>query len=85
VGPESPLAAHLLARASPCATLSFAEIEALAGPIPDEPACRARWWAAIRETTRAYCPDEAWGHAGYRADPPDFAAQTVTFRRVAPS
>ncbi len=82
MGIHCPLVDYLLARDRPRIALSFAELEALAGPPPDEAACRARWWVAIGETACPYCPDEAWGHAGYRADPPDFATQTVTYRRI---
>ncbi len=64
-------------------TLTFDEIEAVTGPLPDEARSYAAWWG----TTPFGCYTNAhalgWWHAGYVADRPDFAAQTITFRRLA--
>lgn len=75
---------YLDARDSPVVTLTFAEIETLVGPLPRSARQRGTWWAAAPQHRFRVAHIYAWFHAGYVADVPDFAAGTVTFRRLEP-
>ena len=65
-------------------TLTFAQVEAVVGPLPA--AVRRSnygdWWG-IRPNARYHAAHAMhWWRAGYVADRLDFIAGTVTFRRV---
>jgi hypothetical protein len=75
------LAAHLDARGTPVVTLTFAEVEAIVGPLPNA-AWRSRpWWGVGRGTVYSYAHVFHWRQAGWVAARADLAAGTVTFRR----
>ncbi len=78
------LADHLAASGAATTTLTFAEIEALVGPLPALARRDQYWWVATALARYASAHIHAWWQAGYAADIPDFAAETVTFRRVRP-
>jgi hypothetical protein len=64
--------------------LTFAEVAAIMGPLPTA-AWRydVRWWGGAAAGQYHEAQAMRW-KAGYVADRPDFAAETVTFRRVGP-
>ncbi len=64
-------------------TLTFAEIEAIVGPLPVGARYQSDWWGTSPLGRYVHAHAHGWWRAGYVADRPDFAAQTVTFRRVA--
>lgn len=64
-------------------TLTFAEVEAVVGPLPKEALHKSAWWGTTAGGRYHDGYSLTWLRAGYVADRPDFAAQTVTFRRVA--
>jgi len=78
------LADHLVAIGAPVITMTFAEIEAIVGPLPTIARHESPWWGATAASRYAYAHALRWRQAGYVADRPDFAAETVTFRRVGP-
>lgn len=65
--------------------LTFAEIEAVIGPLPPTARRETTWWGTSFSARIGHAHAYAWWRAGYAADPPDFAAGTVTFRRVPPA
>ncbi len=73
---------HLAAIGAATITLSFAEVEAIVGPLPVE-AHHSPWWGATASGRYVYVHTIHWQRAGYVADRPNFVAETVTFRRVA--
>jgi len=77
------LADHLAGLGAATITLTFAEVETIVGPLPVAARSLVAWWGAT--TSGRYNNPHAmhWWVAGYVADRPDFAAQTVTFRRLA--
>jgi hypothetical protein len=75
---------YLDAQQPPVVTLTFAGIEALVGPLPRSARQRSTWWSAAPQHRFRVAHIYAWFHAGYVADVPDFAAGTVTFRRLTP-
>ncbi len=77
------LADHLATSGAATTTLTFAEVEAVVGPLPQQARRTPDWWGAT-SAGRYFHPHAVnWRQAGYVADRPDFAAETVTFRRVA--
>ncbi len=78
------LAAHRAASGAATTTLTFAEIEAVVGPLPALARRDRYWWHTTPLARYASAHIHAWWQAGYAADRPDFAAETVTFRRVRP-
>ena len=64
--------------------LTFAEVEDIVGPLPAVARSSADWWGATRHGRYVNAHATHWGRVGYAADLPDFAAETVTFRRGAP-
>jgi hypothetical protein len=75
---------HLAAVGADAITLTFAEVEAIVGPIP--PSARhprgVSWWGTTARGRFGQSHAMHWLAVGYVADRPDFAAGTVTFRRV---
>ncbi len=78
------LADHLVASGAATIILSFAEIEAVVGPLPATARKIAYWWVATARTQYTQPHLFSWRRAGYVADRPDFIAGAVTFRRVGP-
>ncbi len=77
------LADHLAAIGESVITLTFAEVEAIVGsPLPATARHDKYWWVTTALTRYATPHIRAWWQAGYAADRPDFAAETVTFRRM---
>jgi len=76
------LADHLAAIEGATITLTFAEAEAVVGPLPLEARRRAEWWDMTGRARYVNAHTLKWWRAGSVADRPDFAAQTVTFRRL---
>jgi len=74
---------HLAAIGAATITLTFAEVEAVVGPLPDTARRQVEWWGATRSGRYMSSHAYDWWRAGYVADHPDFADETVTFRRVA--
>jgi len=79
------LADHLAALGAATITLTFAEVEAVVGPLPTQARNQPGWWGATPAGRYAYAHALRWRQAGYVADRPDFAAEAVTFRRVSVS
>jgi len=77
------LADHLAASGAATTTLTFAEVEAIVGPLPALARRAPDWWGATSAGRYFHGHAINWRQAGYIADRPDFAAETVTFRRVA--
>ncbi len=77
------LADHLAAIGAPVVTLTFAEVKTVVGPLPAQARRAPYWWGATPGSRYLHPHAMNWWHAGYVADRPDFAAETVTFRRVA--
>ena len=69
------------AQDGPVITLSFAQIEAIVGPLPREMRTNPKWWGTTRSSRYLQTHLWKWRQAGYIADLPDFSAETVTFRR----
>ncbi len=78
------LADHLAAIGAETITLTFAEVEAVVGPLPVMARIYPSWWGATPSGRYLHPFTLTWRQAGYVADRPDFAAGTVTFRRVGP-
>jgi len=78
------LIAYLETQKTASVTLSFAQIEAIVGPLPRRALHSTRRWAAAPQDRFRLAHIYAWFRAGYVADVPDFGAGTVTFRRLAP-
>jgi hypothetical protein len=77
------LAEHLAGLDAPVITLTFAEIEAIVGPLPGEARrTNPSWWGTTPRARYRHPHTRYWRAAGYQADRPDLAAETVTFRRV---
>lgn len=76
------LADHLAALDAPVVTLTFGEIEAVVGSLPPAARRQARWWGTTANGCYNHPHAMHWWDAGYLADRPDFAAETVTFRRA---
>jgi len=64
-------------------TLTFAEVEAVVGPLPKEARHQSAWWGTTAGRRYYYGYSLIWWRAGYVADRPDFVGETVTFRRIA--
>ncbi len=77
------LGGHLAAIGAATITLTFAEVEAVVGPLPTVARRDSFWWGATPSGRYANPHALGWRRAGYVADHPDFAAHTVTFRRIA--
>ncbi len=77
------LADHLAAIGAATITMTFAEIEAVVGPLPSTAGHSLSWWGATPAGRYLHPYTLTWLEAGYVADRPDFIAGTVTFRRVA--
>jgi hypothetical protein len=76
---------HLAAIGAATIIFTFAEVEAVVGPLPrDARLFNGSWWGAAPRASYHHAHTLHWQRAGYMADPPDFAAETVTFRRVGP-
>jgi len=75
---------HLGAIGAPVVTMTFAEVEAVIGPLPPQARHASAWWGATPAGRYQHAHALHWRQAGYVADRPDFAAGTVTFRRVEP-
>jgi hypothetical protein len=75
---------HLAAIGGATITLTFAEVEAVIGPLTKHARESAEWWGATGGGRYLHAHVLHWWHAGYIADRPDLAAGTVTFRRLAP-
>ncbi len=78
------LADHLLAIGAATITLTFAEVEAVVGPLPPQARYAPAWWGATPSGHYGHAHAIRWRQAGYVADRPDFIAGAVTFRRVGP-
>ncbi len=85
------LADHLAASGAATITLTFAEIEAATGPLPDEARPYAAWWGTTPFGRYTNAHALGWWHAGYVADRPVsrrkvtvWAAGAVTFYRAPP-
>ena len=76
------LADHLAASGAATIILTFAEIEAIVGPLPETARRSVEWWDVTVSGRYTDAHALLWWHAGYVADRPDFAAHTVTFRRL---
>ncbi len=63
--------------------LSFAEIEAVIGPLPTVARYQSAWWGATPFGRYNTVQALRWGRVGYVAVHPDFVTQTVTFQRRA--
>ncbi len=74
---------HLAAIGAATITLTFAEVEAVVGPLPAIARRDRYWWVATARTRYIQPHLFSWRQAGYVADHPDSAAETVTFRRIA--
>ena len=77
------LADYLATTDASAQTLTFAEMEAIVGPLP----AAARhtsggWWGITPKARFAQVHAANWRRAGWAADRPDFIAETVTFRRA---
>ncbi len=77
------LADHLAGLGAATITLTFAEVETIVGPLPVAARSLVAWWGATAHGRYANPHALGWWHAGYVADRLDFAAQTVTFPRLA--
>jgi hypothetical protein len=77
---------HLAAIGAATIALTFAEVEAVVGPLPASARLprNVSWWGATARGRYGHAHTLYWWRAGYVADRPDFAAGTVTFRRVGP-
>ncbi len=73
---------HLAACGAATITLTFAEIEAVIGPLPVQARCSSVWWGATPSGRYHHPHVRHWERAGYVAGHPDFAAGTVTFRCI---
>ncbi len=79
-----PLADYLIARKDASQmVLAFSAIEAIIGPLPETARRSVEWWGVTVSGRDTNAHALGWWHAGYVADRPDFAVQTVTFRRLA--
>ncbi len=78
------LGEHLTTIGAATIILSFAEIEAIVGPLPTMARHNANWWGATASGRYDHPHAFTWFRAGYVADLPDFTAEAVTFRRVLP-
>ena len=76
------LADHLGAIGAGKIILTFAEIEAIVGPLPDPARHQSEWWGTTPSMRYCHAHARGWWQAGYVADRPDFVAKRVTFRRV---
>jgi len=76
------LANHLVALGAATIILTFAEIEAIVGPLPETARRSVEWWGVTVSGRDNNAHALGWWHAGYVAERPDFTAQTVTFRRL---
>ncbi len=76
------LADHLASLGAPVITLTFAEVEAVVGPLPVMARRAPAWWGATSAGRYFHPHVMNWRQAGYVADRPDFAAEMVIFRRV---
>ncbi len=68
------LADHLAAIGAATTTLSFAEVEAVVGPLPPQARYAPAWWGATPAGRYMYTHAISWRQAGYVADRPDFPA-----------
>jgi len=75
---------HLAAIGAATITLTFAEVEAVVGPLPDTAHRSVEWWGATAFGHYSNAHAFHWRRAGYVADHLDFVGETVTFRRLAP-
>jgi hypothetical protein len=75
---------HLAAIGGATITLTFAEVEAVIGPLTKHARESAEWWGATGGGRYHNAHVLHWRRLGYVADRPAFAAGTVTFRRLAP-
>jgi hypothetical protein len=75
---------HLAAIGAATIILTFAEVEAVVGPLPVEAHRSSAWWGTGSKGLYNYAHAAHWRRAGYVADRPDLAAETVSFRRVVP-
>jgi hypothetical protein len=73
---------YLTSLESPAVTMTFAEVEAVVGPLPKMARHKATWWRPVAAGHFYHFHIARWLRAGYVADRPDFRAGTVTFRRV---
>jgi len=78
------LGEHLAAVGAAPIILTFAEVEAVVGPLPHEARAQTAWWGATESGRYHYVHALHWRRMGYVAERPDFVAGTVTFRRVTP-
>ena len=76
------LADHLVSLDTPMITLTFAEIEAVIGPLPAAARLPGQsWWGNTPKSRYLNAHAMCWSKADYIADRPDFAAETVSARR----
>ncbi len=78
------LADHLAASGAATITLTFAEVEAVVGPLPATARHNPSWWGATPAGRYLHPYTLTWRQAGYIAVTLDFIAGAVTFRRVGP-
>jgi hypothetical protein len=77
------LADHLATIGTPIVTMTFAEVEAIVGPLPETARRSVEWWGVTVSGRYTNAHALGWWLAGYVADRPDFAAHTATYRRLA--
>jgi hypothetical protein len=75
-GKYGPLRDHLAASAGTRLRMTFAEVEALVGPLPDSARQHRPWWANSSNVQA-----QAWRNAGWRIDSVNQAAEEVVFAR----
>jgi hypothetical protein len=74
---------HLAAIGAEAIALTFAEVEAVIGPLPRAARYDYAWWGATASGRYFFAHVGHLQRVGYLADRPDFATQIVTFCRVA--
>jgi hypothetical protein len=74
-GKYGPLGSHLAGQAGSHVHMSFAQIENLAGPLPDSARLHRAWWSNSSNAARA------WRDAGWRLESVDQAVGEVIFAR----
>lgn len=78
----APLAAHLRTKRDHAVTLTFDEVEALTGPLPDSAHAHDAWWLDNTPETTHTQASAGWLAAGWVVATVDRKAQRVTFRKA---
>ncbi|HEY7908993.1 MAG TPA: hypothetical protein VIC60_08955 [Thermomicrobiales bacterium] len=81
---DDSLGDHLAAIGAATIVLTFAEVEAVLGPLPQVARRQGKRWGHTPAARYHHVHAMHRWRAGYVADQPDLAAGTVTFRRVVP-